>query len=760
MVVPDPGLPMGPGGMGLPSGPISPMPEQNEVDSVGSVSRQSIAQEVYKAHRLGLQARRQRDLLSEKLLLHIDGSGDLQWADIFEGQRVEIPRFVSEYRKTENVLRLVVDNAVAYHTTMPLRYMAESLPDRKSREKAIVDMLWANFLVQQQDLNGLFAQALYLAMPAGFCPVHGYWREDLDRSFYEPMGPEGDEPDMAGMPLTPGRLDCFVGNPFGTVFDRGAKRDSIHWCSYERVLDAEQVREYFSHVPEARTLEGSTQIPSAAEFQRIVNDWYLSGLGVHGWAGQTHRRGAESDSELMVVIAREDAPTRSNPLGRLRIVAVPGAVDIRRGEGAGDRAVLLADQPLPAGDFSFTNFYSHHRGSDVHGKPWVEDLDQLQVDLNIALSKRWEAVNRMMEAPIVAPGGAIHEDLADLGGYQLMEIEPSMTSWRPKVMEWPTSIVQVLNQEVEDKRRALYTGGGYQASSRGEAPGSRMAYRAIVALQQADNTIHGPVNMRFKRSACDFMRRMWSQMKTYGDVPWLIDRVGDEYAHLAEPFIDKTKLSDQPPHFTLVNSFGPSPELRAQEILELMQMRGADGEPFLRTREARRMYPNPMVFDDQGDPKAVQRRRAKTIAQQFHVIARDYREQYGFDGVDPQHPAVQQLAQRVFMDVERQFPRKRDDDLTAHLNTLSEITQDPTADPIAALAAGMRQELYYQWQAAMASTPLTGPGASPAGGSAGPGGRSGSDPRSVAAEMQGGAGTPGTTLSDTRARPGAASEAA
>jgi hypothetical protein len=723
---------------------VAPLPEQNEVDAVGRRSAADIARDVVRSHRAGLAARRERDLISEKLLLHVDGSGDLQWADILFGDRVEIPRIVSEYRKTENLLRLVVDNAVAHHTTMPLRYYADSLPDRRARDRATIDTVWMNHVVNQQDLNGLFAEALYMAMAAGFCPVHAYWRDDPVHQ-HEPIHP-GMEPTPEGILQQvfnppPGMIDCWLGSPFDTVFDRGAKRGSVHWASYGRVLPARLVRRAFAHIPEAAGLEGSTRIPSAASFQRIAREWRWEGLAAHGTPIVSYRRQTEENEELLILVCREILPgiDADYPEGRLQLVAVPGAVDLRRGE-TGSNGVLLADQPLPAGVFSWVNFYSHHRADDVHGKPWVEDIDLLQVDLNIALSKRWEVIHRMVEAPIVAPGGALTEDMADVGGYNLLEVEPSLGNWRPRVMEWPTQVLAALNLEVEDRRKAIFQGGGYQAASRGEAPGSRIAYRAIVALQQADNTIHGPVNQRFRRSACDFARICWHQMKAYGDIPWLVGITGDEYAHLVEPYIDNTKLSDTPPRYKLVNAFGPSPELRAQEVLELMATQGADGEPFLRTEEARRQYPNSTIFDDQGDPRAVQRRRAKTVASAFHTLAARLREQTGYAGSDLADPQLQQLAQQLFLAMESQYPRLRDDDLMAHLSTLSEITQDESSDPLARLAAMQRQALYYQWQAQMSATPgmqLPG-GEQPAGGPQGgarPAPRSSLDRRAVAAQM-------------------------
>ncbi len=722
------------------------MPGGNQVDAVDQATRSRLASRVLDAHRKGLQSRFQRDLLSEKLLLHIDGSGDFQWADIYYNQRVEIPRYVSEFRKTENVLRLVVDNAVAHHTTMPLRYFAESMPDRRSRERSMVDSIWVNAVAHEQDLNGLFADALYMAMATGFCPVHRYWRDEISDQ-HEPIEPGAEDEttdQLRQMFNVRGMIDCWVGNPFDTVFDRASKRGSIYSCSYGRMLPADLVRRAYDHVPGVAGLEGTNRVPSASVYQRIARKWQTEGLGIHGSATITYRQGfsdyQESGDELMNVICREVAPgvDADWPEGRLLLVAVPGAADLRRGEG-GKHAVLLAQQKLPAADFSFTNFYSHHRSDDVHGKPWVEDIDQEQTELNIALSKRWEFVNRMIEAPIVVPGGAINEDMAEIDGYSMLEIEPSLAPWRPAVMTWPEAAIHALDREVEDRRKAIYTGGGYQASSRGEAPGSRMAYKAIVALQQADNSIHGPVNQRFRRSATDFARGMWKQMKRYGDVPWLIEFTGDEFSYLADPYVDAARLSERPPQYKFVNAFGASPELRAQEMIERMGTRGADGLPFLTTHEARRAYPNPFIFDEAGDPAAVQKRRAKTVATAFHHMAAKYREDTELVEVDLSHPWVQKAAMDIFYRMEAEFPRLRDDDLEAHLSTLSEVTQDETSDPIARLACMKRQDLYYQWQAQMAQQLAVQPVAAGTPGALTPDARSTLDPRQVAKEMGGGA---------------------
>lgn len=332
---------------------------------------------------------------------------------------------------------------------------------------------------------------------------------------------------------------------------------------------------------------------------------------------------------------------------------------------------------------------------------------------------------------MVAPGGALHEDMMEIGGYNVWEVEPSLANWRPRVMEWPQGILQWLGNKQQSLRGQLFTLGGYQAVSRGESPGTRTPYRAILALQQADRTIHGPVNVWFQRSACSFLRRMWKQMKTYGDVPWLMDMVGDEYSYLVDPYVDKTKLSDEPPRFRLVNTFGSSPELLAQEILQLAQFRGADGQPFLTTEEARKAYPYRLVFDQPGDPRAAQRRRARTVAAYSHTLARHYRERTGFDEaslpVEWRGQALKMIGQQLaFIGIvvpsaerpegeiiepglEQLFPRLRDDDLQAHISAYTEITQDEQADPIARALIRERQELYLQWQASIAMQQQGGP---------------------------------------------------
>ena len=505
----------------MPETLVSPQPESNQQDALSRGESTRIAKDVLKLHKSGLKARRQRDLISEKLYLHIDGSGDLQHAEIFANSRIAIPELISEYKKKENLLRLVVDNAVAHHTTMPLKFMAESQGDRKARDRAMIDSIWMNYVAWQQDLNGLLADAMYMAMATGFCPIHCYWSDDpVDQ--HEPInhaaqdGPEAQIQKL--IDPQPGRLDLWLGNPFDTVFGNAAKRGSAYWCSYARVLPADLVRAKFDHIQGVSGLQGTKKIPSASNWQRIARKWQLDGLGMQG---SPVLDGGHNDSEeLMVVVCREvvSGYEADWPNGRLQLIAVPETDDLQGGPEGGN-ALLLADQELPAGDFSWTNIYSHHRGDDILGKPWVEDLDQSQVELNIALSDRYEFTQKMFHSPTLAPAGMVADDMLDYDGYKVIEVEAGTGGWRPTPMKQDPTVLTSLNTIINDLRTAIYTGGGYQASSRGEAAGSRIAAATVQALQRADNSIHGPVNQRLQRSVCDLGQKCWKQMKAFGDVP-------------------------------------------------------------------------------------------------------------------------------------------------------------------------------------------------------------------------------------------------
>ena len=355
----------------------------NQQDQLGQAEQGRLAKESRDFHWRGLRARRLRDLTSEKYLLHVDGEGLSQWLDIFRGTRLRsAPDLMGVPRAQNNQLRPILDNFVAHLTTQNYAFVVEAKPDRRSRESAVIDQAIINADVRRQNWNALWAEAKYMAACAGFCPVHAMWRDEQGDPYEavlaeQPMGEEGGQIPMQGP--RPGSIDSFVGNPFDTVFNSGARRNSVHRTTYGRVLPAELVRQAFGR----DDIEGNDRLPSASTFQRVVQRWIMAGGCTHGSSALSLGWGHE---EMVGLIYDETLPGVDPdwPAGKLTISALKGLAATQRIEARGGLGAptFLWNGPLPAGVFSFVNVYSHHRFDDPHGKPYVGDIDDDQIELN------------------------------------------------------------------------------------------------------------------------------------------------------------------------------------------------------------------------------------------------------------------------------------------------------------------------------------------------------------------------------------------
>lgn len=673
-----------------------PSRNQNEADALGQRTAESEARSVLEFHRRGLSARRQQILTHEKYAIHLDGEGDGQWADIFRGSRVEIPQaFPGEIRHTENLLRPIVDNAVAYHTTMPFRFVADAKPDREARQRAIIDQALINHMATHQRWNRVFAEAMQFAMVAGSCPVHAFWRDDLTSDPYEPIG--------MSQGIYPGFIDAFVGDPYDTVYNPGARRNSVHMVTYGRTVPLEVVVSAFGHMPGVDSLKGSKKMPSASRFQRILRQWSLQGLSVHGSATIQTSRDTE---ELIALISREIAPGMDPdfPDGRITLVAVQGSasVDTSEGHGSGSGAFLLHDGPLPARRFSMVRVYSANRFDDIYGKPFVGDLDDLQVQLNRGLSMREEFIQRSIR-PVLVTSGTIIEDTAQWVPDGRMEIDVA-SQFQPYLLS-PAADVATLNKHIEECRNAMFTLGGYQAASRGEANAGDAAAK-VIALAKADDTIHGPTNQRFRESVEEYGQLCHGLFREFADIPWLIDVSGKELGHLVEPWVDRTMVSPEDPMLRLTSGFGATIEAKANQMLQFVQTRGADGMPLLDTISFQANYPDASMYPEQDSPREIRLRRARTINARIRMLAKEL-ETKAPDGAAT-HPLI---LLRAHTDLTDEFPMYADDDLQAHFDALSSIIQDENESKTARELARYRQAMYqYQLMTGMPPAPAD-PGA-------------------------------------------------
>ena len=669
-----------------------PDPAANQMP--GIVSSQSVADAVRDFHHNGLRSARHLNLTAEKYLMHVDGEGGAQWYDLYHGQRLKIPAPLSGAPRVQNnQLRPILDNYVAHLTTQPYRFVVENQQDRKSRESSIIDQALINSAVRTQKWNSLWTEAKYLAACAGFCPMHAAWRTDNASDPYEAVLAQNSE----GMPFIgprPGGVDGWVGNPFDHVFDSGARRNSIHRQTYGRVLPAQMVRDAFG-LPD---LEGGDRLPCASTWQRVGQKWTQASGMVHGSSILSTGPGHD---ELIGLIYEEIPPGVDVmlPNGSLTIIALRGLSSTQREESRGGvgSPVLLWQGDLPAGVFSSVNVYSQQRGDDVRSKPFIADLSDDQIQLNQLESMVNEYLRRSSKPPL-ASSGRVNVETLNYKGDTVLEVEPlGPGAVELAYLEYPGRHIGLLQNKIGRVLEGMYRKGGWQASSRGEAGGE--SGKAIIALQQADDSIFGPATQQTRSELEAYASLHWHIFKTFGDVPTLLDVVGDEAAHLTKGYVDRTMMSLRPPVFTLVTGFGTSTEAKAQQLLNLFSMVDSNGEQVIDTRTLKKLWPDPSLFRESSDPQDIRERRARVINASIRDAAQVTREMYPEIGYTLSDPALQQMAQFLAGEIEDMHPMMMDDDPQHHINVLSAATQEETEDPLVRQVARLRQMQYWDWLA-------------------------------------------------------------
>ena len=701
---------------------------------VGTPAGQLMAQAVIERHRKGQASKRLRDLTAEKYLLHIDGENDSQWAEIIDGQAVIVPpRAGGSLRFQRNLLRPMVDNFVAYLTANLFRVIADAPRGRRSRDKARVDTLLANHMIQDQGLNTLLAEAEYLAAAYGYCPVHGTWRDDLTKDPY--LNPFTDM-DGSSQGKVPGYVDFWVGDPWDTCFDAGATRSSVHRVTYGRVLPVDVLHQAFSHVPGILDIRGKDDLPSVSRFQRIARDWeYLNSY---------HRGGAalhmgEGGDPQVALVCEETSPGIDPqwPEGRLLVVALDGtsSTDWTSSRGAGGTARLLHVGPLPGGRFSMVRFYSWHRFDDVHGKPYVADLSDLQVQLNQVATMRAERLKRYSMPQLMAKAGSIDEDTEIADPDSIMWVQSG--DW-PQFLPLPAeSGTSDFNHIAADVEAQMFRIGGWQAASRGESHAGDPAAK-VVALAKADDTVFGPISRHFAASVVELLQLGHALHVQYAELPSLAKVSGEDMGYAVEPWIRSRDLSETPPNYKMTSAFGATPEALMQTLQSMVVMQGADGNPLLTTDEFWDRVPDPTLKPHRPNVRAVKRQRLNAVNYYIEQLCQEAEGEYR-DAVNAEPQLLMTLAGMIAEEVNATFPPTRTDEPNMAIEALDELVHDTTSSPLCRLVSEMRQSQYFDWLAQMASNAGS-PGMQPGsmGGGGGPGG-SGTPP---ASDKHGG--TPGS----------------
>lgn len=710
-----------PGNARAPLSLLTPQNSKNASQPFGLSpdERQKLANDIVKRHREGKEKRLLIDLTREKFLHHVGGEGDAQWADIWNGSRVVLPLKMSNtIRLQENLERPLLENFVAYHTAMEMRFAAISSADKKSRDRARIDTIFANSISQTQRLNRILAAAMMVAGVYGNCPVHVQWRSDAnDDSSFDPIYTPSDLVASFGNPIGPGYIDIFVGDPWGTVYNEGATRTSVQRVSYDKVYSTDRIKKTFEYLPYVAELKGRKDLPSASRFQRIARLWQ----NLTPNHGSSAMNAGTDGEELSGIICEETAPgvDPAWPKGKLAIVALSGAAsaDKRENKGTGT-PMLLHVGALPAARFSCIRFYAGYSFDDVLGKPFIADLDDLQVRLNQYITLCAEVARRLARPPLAAMGDVeIDDDGAITDDDVIVKVYGS--NGLPQFLVPNAAAIPALMQLAEDTRAAMFRLGSWQAASRGEANAGDPAAK-VVALARADDSNLATVNQDFRTSAAELMQLAHALAKQNMTVPMTVKMTGDEYGYMAKPYIEAEQMSESDDvQYVVVSGYGTTPEQKGQQLLQLVGMKGMDGKPLLDTDRFWKLWPDPSLRPEETGSGEIKIRRAQAINYALEDAVEQGKQRIpNYDQLPPQWQQYmsEQIAQQADQSVAAEFNDiLRDDDPQLHIDTLSRLTQDPSQDPVVRRAAVLRQGRYYNWLASFAVNPNAAPTAAPQG---------------------------------------------
>lgn len=653
--------------------------------------RARLARSVADFHRNGKRRRRATDLTREKYFVHLDGEGDGQFADIIGGEIVAVvPNPGKQLRVQWNLLKPIAANAVKHHVSIPFRCTVEAGGDRKARDRAKVDQAFGNHVIRTQRLNDVFSEALWIAIPYGHCPVHFEWREDLSEDPFDPLYLDKDEAAQFAGAMVRGFVDAYVGDPWDTVYNEGATRNSVHRMAYGRVLPLSLVKERFASAPGIEALTGRTDLPSASRFNRIARKWMQAGGGMHGTAAV--EGGAWDGEELVALVCDELAPgiDRKWPRGRLTIVALPGVADTGKSHQQTSDPLLLHVGPLPAGRFSAIRVYSTDSFDDVLGRPFIADLDDMQVHLNQLATLRAERIRRFARTQLLAQAGGLEDDT-------LLTVDDAViyfTGEKPGFLSPPQSEQGLVEAAIQSTMDMMFRVGGWQAASRGEGFAGDAAAK-VVALGKADDSIFASANIRLQAAVCEGLQTAWCLAKRYMTLPTLLKVTGTDMAHIAEPWITNEHLSEDQPTYTLTQG-SSSPEAKLQMNLNLVQAKGADGEPLMSTAKFHEDNPDPSLRPLLSEINEVRARRPYAVNAAIQAAC-EAAQQGGPLPAQWVDQAALQLNQQIAAEVRIE----QGDDPQANINALDELILDETTDPLVRAVCRLRREMNVQWQQAL-----------------------------------------------------------
>jgi hypothetical protein len=388
----------------------------------------------------------------------------------------------------------------------------------------------------------------------------------------------------------------------------------------------------------------------------------------------------------------------------LRLIALNGSAttDRYRATGRTDNGLLLHDGPLPGGRASAVRFYSTSRFDDVLGKPYIEDLSQLQQELNQVATLALERLRRFSRPQMTARAQSLEDDtVINDPDYVLY-----YTHEKPDFIAPPMGNPD-FDRSVQEIESQMFRIGGWQAASRGEGSSGDAAAK-VVALAKADDTIFGPVNRAFQDSLCELLQLSHALVKDFAELPFVAKVAGEDLSYAVEPWIRADDMSEEPPNFRVVSGFGATPESLAQNLMTLVGMTDAAGTPLMTEAEFWERHPDPSLKPRRPSATTIKRKRLMARNNFIEKLCKEAETEFQ-EAVEQDPQIAFRLAESVYQQVRANFPPTRTDNLGQAIEVLDELVHDTEVSKLTSHVAQLAQAEYFEWMAAMAPPTMAGP---------------------------------------------------
>ena len=365
--------------------------------------------------------------------------------------------------------------------------------------------------------------------------------------------------------VTVGEATVDVIPPFDVINDQ-VTDDIIksHWVIVQQAMSLKDIQ---SRWPEqGKKVKAEKDIATRAYYQRRL-------LSLVGNQSEFFTPENDYSEEMATVKHYFERKCDQYPKGRYMVIA---------------NGVLLESGPMPYGDGSE---YPLIKFDDikVSGSFWsigtMENIIPIQKGYNRTISQIIENSNSMGNIKVMAPKGhGLHKEAWDDSGSEFIEYKPGFKPEQLDLSSLPAYVVNML--EVYDKN--FEDVSGQHEVSQGKVPAGVKSGRAIIALQEQDDTRLAPTKMNFLRNMEQLGVMILKLYEEFQDEDRQYQIIGESAFDIDEITVTKEDIASMKKDVRVQteNLIAAHKRLQQEQVLEMYQagMFGPQDDPKVRKK--------------------------------------------------------------------------------------------------------------------------------------------------------------------------------